>query len=279
MTIKSTIVAAIVAFAIPGEAPTRADGEQAEQPASKIEKPTGKIEQDAIRALERMGTFLRQQQSFTVDARTETDYVIENGQKIRQSARGQARVRRPDHVRVDVVSDRKERQYFYDGRTFTMLGPRLNLYASAEAPPTIRELADELEQRFGLQLPLVDLFRWGTRKNEFAELTSAVHVGTGTLDGVAVDQYAFRQPGLDWQIWIQRGAQPLPRKLVLTTTDQPARPEHSVELTWKLGTKHDDSVFAFVPPKDSHRIALNEITTMPTQTARRARRGPPPRES
>jgi hypothetical protein len=60
---------------------------------------------------------------------------------------------------------------------------------------------------------------------------------------------------------------------VLTTTDDPARPEHAIEMTWDFGSKHEDSVFAFEPPKGAQKIALAEITTQRAPpTARRARR-------
>ena len=105
-------------------------------------------------------------------------------------------------------------------------------------------------------------------------MTAATYVGPATIDGVATDQFAFRQPGVDWQIWIQQGDKPLPKKLVFTTTDDPARPEHTVEMTWDLGARHAASAFAFVPPKGSHEIALADLSTQQKQgeQARRTKR-------
>jgi len=218
------------------------------------------IEPDAIAALRKMGAFLREQQSFTVGTRSYTDYVLDSGQAVRLSSRGELRVQRPDHLRAEVESDRKDRQYFYDGKTFTIYAPKVGYYAQIpEAPGSLREVADSLAQRYGIQLPLVDLFRWGTSESDIDEITSATYIGRAKVDGVETDQYAFRQRGLDWQIWIERGDRPVPRKLVLTTTDDPARPEHGVELTWQLGTQFEGSIFTFVPPEDSHRIAIREL--------------------
>lgn len=270
-------VLAVLAVSAIGEAQPAQDA-GSDKVAGKAAGPrtpeTPVIEPAAIEAIERMGAFLRDQQSFTVRTTAETDYVLDAGQTVRIPSKGEVRVRRPDHLRATVISDRKERQFFYDGKTFTMYGPRLGFYASVAAPPTIVELADSIEARHGLVLPMVDLFRWGTKESGLDALTSAVHVGTSTLDGVVTDHYAFRQPGLDWQIWIERGERPVPRKLVLTTTDDPARPEYTVEMAWELGTRHADATFAFVPPKDSQRIALAEIAPAPGETARTARRRP-----
>ncbi|MDX2086742.1 MAG: DUF2092 domain-containing protein [Kofleriaceae bacterium] len=226
------------------------------------------IDQRAISALCRMGAFLMAQENFAIRTTTETDYVTADGQLLRREAKGEIDAQRPNRLYAKVVGDRKEREFFYDGNTFTVFSPKLGYYSRVEAPPTIGKLADELELRFGLALPLVDLFRWGSAHPDFSDIEAAKYVGPSTIDGVLTDQYAFRQEGVDWQIWIQRGAQPLPRKLVLTTTDDPSRPAHEINMSWQLDTHTDASRFAFVPPKGSHQIAIAEIGT-PTQSARR----------
>ncbi len=73
------------------------------------------------------------------------------------------------------------------------------------------------------------------------------------------DQLAFRQPGVDWQICIERGKAPLPRMLVVTGTGgDPAQPVRRSILTWKAGTAPDAAAFTFAPPKGAIRIAVNE---------------------
>ena len=109
------------------------------------------------------------------------------------------------------MSDHKQRQYFYDGKTFTLFSPQTGFYSVVDAPPKIINLADLLEDRYGLELPLVDLFRWGSDEYSeagFDQITSATFIGTAKIEGVETDHYAFRQPGVDWQIWIERGARP-----------------------------------------------------------------------
>lgn len=217
------------------------------------------VEQKAVDALQTMGAFLRDQQSFEVKSTIETDYELDNGQTVRLAKQGDLQVKRPDHLRAEMTSDRKERQFFYDGKSFVMYAPKMGFYTRVDAPPTILELADDLETRYGLELPLVDLFRWGTPEGPMDELTSATYVGPATIDGVATDQYAFRQKGVDWQVWIERGDKPVPRKLLLTTTDDPNRPQHSIEMTWQLDAKQPDSTFTFNPPKNAAQIGITEL--------------------
>lgn len=237
--------------------------------AAEPKKPPA-IDQQAIAALCRMGAFLMAQQNFIVRTTTETDYVADNGQLLRRGARGELEARRPNRLHAKVVSDRKEREFFYDGDTFTVFSPNLGYYSRIDAPPTIGALADTLEARFGLALPLVDLFRWGMPNPDFSDIEAARYVGTATIDGVLTDQYAFRQEGVDWQIWIERGSRPLPRKLVLTTTDDPTRPEHEINMSWQLNTRTDDARFSFVPPQGSSLIAVEELGTPSAPDARKS---------
>jgi hypothetical protein len=73
---------------------------------------------------------------------------------------------------------------------------------------------------------------------------------------VTCQQYAFRQDGLDWQIWIQNGDFPLPRKVVLTTTTDDARPQYVATYTWNLAPSFSNDAFTFTPGKDAKRITI-----------------------
>lgn len=264
--ITSSIILALAVASTVDAAPSKKEAQPSKEQAQAVQPA-------ALEALRRMSAFLGQQKNFSLRTEMETDYVIGDGQKVRLASRGDLRVQRPSQLRAHVVSDRKDREFFYDGRTFTIFSPKVGYYAQVSAPPTIRGLADQLQAQYGLELPLVDLFRW-SESASFDQITSAKFIGTTELDGVKVDQFAFRQPGVDWQIWIDRGARPLPRKLLITTTDDPARPEHSIAMNWQLGTTFDNKTFAFVPPRDATRIGIAELGP-PTQTARRAKRTAP----
>ena len=57
------------------------------------------------------------------------------------------------------------------------------------------------------------------------------------------------------------GAQPLPRKEVITTVAERTKPQHSMILNWDLGAKFDDQLFAFVPPAKAHQITFDTDST------------------
>lgn len=288
---KSIIVAIVLAVAATGNAQPKKDDTRTpsqccvnrtssvQQRTAVEPRPTPrsvakpkKIDPDAIAAVRKMGAFLMKQQNFSVSTDMQTDYVLENGQKVTMPKHADLRVARPNRLRIDVTSDRKQRQFFYDGETFTMYGQKLGYYTQVPAPPTLNELADMLEDDYGLQLPMVDLFRFGTQESPITKITAATHVGAERIDGVMTDHYAFRQEGADWQIWIEQGNRPVPHKLIITTTDDPARPEYAIDMRWTLNTLHDDPVFTFIPPPDASRIALAERSIQSLARAEQAKR-------
>jgi hypothetical protein len=216
------------------------------------------IDPDSMAALTRMGTYLRALKAFQVVATTSRDDVMEDGQQIQLDSEVNFLVRFPDRLRVEVTSAEQHRLYLYNGKTFTVFAERVNYYATVPAPATVGKLTTEVGDKYGLQVPLEDLFYWGTPQSKEKDITSAMDVGASQVGGVTCEHYAFRQPGLDWQVWMQLGDFPLPRKLVLTTLTDDARPQYNSVLSWNLAPSFNEAAFEFDPPSDAHKIDLTE---------------------
>jgi hypothetical protein len=61
---------------------------------------------------------------------------------------------------------------------------------------------------------------------------------------------------VDWEVWIQKGAQPLPRKVVIVDRTDPSRPTFTARLSWQLNPTFTDADFTFVPDANAKRIQL-----------------------
>ncbi len=240
------------AFGIGASAQTQGD-------ASAKPSAVPAVDPDAVAALKRMGAYLQNLKTFQVAVATTSEDVLDDGQKLQFAQATDMLVQRPNGVRIKVVGDRRERRLFFDGTSFTLWAPRVNFYASVPAPPTIHELIGQLDEKFGIELPLLDLFRWGTSESSEASITGAMNAGLSAVEGASCTQYAFRQPGLDWQIWIQNGENPLPRKLVVTTMTDEARPQFTAVYAWNLAPAFNAAAFTFVPPPGASKITLAEI--------------------
>lgn len=214
------------------------------------------VDPEAIAALQKMGTYLRTLKAFQVSAAITRDDVLEDNQRIQFDSQVDVLARTPDRLRVEINNPLKHRFFFYDGKNFTIFAERINYYATVPAPSTIGKLADDLDDKYNIEMPLKDLFDWGTERANVSDIKGAMDVGPSDVGGVTCEHYAFRQEGLDWQIWIQQGDYALPRRLVLTTLTDESRPQYTAVYTWNLAPSFNDAAFVFDPPKDAQKIAL-----------------------
>jgi hypothetical protein len=216
---------------------------------------SGTVEPAAAAALNRMGSYLRTLKSFQVKAVVTREDVMNDGEKVSYTFNTDVLARRPDRLRVRMNSDRADRLYFFDGKHFTLFAPRQGFYTVVPAPGTINALADVLSNKYGIDLPLVDLFRWGDNSG-VGLLTSATDIGPSDVNGITCEQYAFRQDDADWQLWLQQGDFPLPCKVVITTMSDEARPQYTATYSWNLTPSFNNDAFVLKPPADAHKIAI-----------------------
>jgi len=207
-----------------------------------------------------MSAYLATLPQVELTSRTSLDVVTVQGERIQLDGTVRYKIKRPNAFVISLDTDRKKRTYYYDGKQFTVFAPELGFYATVDAPPTIRQTLDALEAKFGIELPLEDLFRWNDpTDNPAANLKSGFYVGTATIDGVATDHYAFRQAKVDWQIWIQKGPQPLPLKVVIVDQIDPANPAYVARLSWNVSPTLAADEFTYQPAKDAKRIQMAEV--------------------
>lgn len=224
----------------------------AQQPAAA----KSALEPAAMDALQKMGAYLRTLKAFQVEAAVTDEDVLEDGQKDQYAGVTSILARMPNGLVAEVKNDRRDRTFVYDGKSFTLFAKRLGYYATIDAPPTIGQLADMLEEKHGFGVPLADLFRWGGASWSAEGIKAATDLGSGVVEGTTCQHYGFRQAEIDWQVWIQKGDYPLPRKLVITTITDEARPQHTAVFTWNLAPSYNDAAFTFDPPEGAGKVVL-----------------------
>jgi hypothetical protein len=217
------------------------------------------VDPEAAAALARMSTAMRALSHVSLHADVSTEEVLTTGQKLQYGGTIDIMVRRPDRLRVSMTSDRQAREFYYDGENATLFSPRIGYFATFDAPPTTAELLQRAAERYDLELPLVDLVQWGAGGDRPDELKSGFQVGSETIGGKLCDQFAFREEDRDYQIWIARGDEALPCKIVVTTTTDPSMPQFTAVLSWRAVQSFPADTFAFTAPEDSRRIAIGLV--------------------
>ncbi len=221
---------------------------------------------DAIAALERMGKALRALPQFTLSAATRTDYVLDDGQKLALPGTVNYKVIGPDRFFVEIRSEHQHRQLFYDGQTLTIVSPEQKYYAKVEnLDRSSQALLSDSATRLGIEFPLADLFLWGTPGFPTERIESALFVGTERIDDQPTRHYAFRQPGVDWQVWISDTTR-LPLQVLITSHGDPALPSYLATLDWdtRRPVAANDLVFR---PDGATRIVFVPVAVAADDTA------------
>jgi hypothetical protein len=255
MRLAATAIALVVVLST---APAAAQTGGTPQPTA-AQPPTAAAplrEPEAIAALERMGAHLRTLTSFAIAGDVTSEEVLETGQSISFTGAIDLVAQRPNRLRANLDSSRKRRQYFYDGRTLTIWAPRQGFYSTVEAPATIHEMLNTASDRLDLVLPLHDMFQFGVSPELTSRVTSGFFVGVEAVDDQKCEHYAFRQPDVDWEIWIREGEQPLPCMYRITNLADPSRPDYIVRLDWDTAPEITDETFTFVAPEGADRIPV-----------------------
>jgi hypothetical protein len=225
--------------------------------AAKPAKPqTPKIEPKAAEVLKQMCDYLKGLQQFSCQAEITEDVLLTTGQKIQLGKSVEAWVRRPDRMRAEIQGDAENRLFLYDGRSITLMDRNRNVYTTIEAPPEIDAALDHAIQAFNLRAPLADLIYTKAYENLTSEVISGFYAGLHKVQGVPCHHLAFREKDIDWQIWIEDGPTPLPRKFLITDKNAKGLQFTAVFTKWNTSPQLEDSFFTFVPPEKAEKIDL-----------------------
>ena len=213
------------------------------------------IDPQAEKLLKRATDFLAAQQHFRVASRSTIEVVLGSGQKLQFDDRATLSMQRPNKLRVERQGGAVEQIFYYDGASLTLYNPGDHYFATVAAPGTLEEMLDFARESLDIVAPAGDLIYRNAYETLMADVLSASVVGKSVVEGRRCDHLAFRNMEVDWQIWLEEGDQPLPRKLVITSKDVAGMPQFSVVLTdWDLSATFGDRFFEFQPPRDATKI-------------------------
>jgi len=214
-------------------------------------------EQRAMSILKNMSQYVAQAQNFSVTIRDGYDAVQQSGQKIEFGELRKVTVSRPDRLRIDVErSDGDKSLVVFNGKQLTVYTPKENVYATVSRQGTLDQVIKYAVDDLKIRVPLA-MMLLSTLPSELDKLVvSADYVETTTITDGPCDHIAARtNRGVDFQVWVAQGSEPLPRRIVITYKDEPGQPEFWADLSnWNLAPEISDAVFAFMPPNGADRI-------------------------
>jgi hypothetical protein len=212
---------------------------------------------DAAKVLKTMADYLAGQKSLSAKFDSDIEVITPELQKIQFTSSGELKMNRPDKLRIRRTGGYADVELVYDGKTVSLYGNNAKSYVQADLAGSVDQMIDTLQARSGAGLPGADLLLSNSYDQLMANVLEGRHIGQGVVDGVECEHLAFRGPDTDWQIWIEAGAKPVPRKYVITSKTMAGAPQYTLKIgEWKTDA-NADADFAFKAPADATKVALD----------------------
>jgi hypothetical protein len=223
--------------------------------------------QDPATILKAMSDYVTSQKNISISFDADVEVVTTGLQKIQFASSGQVLLSRPDKLRISRTGGYADVELVFDGKTATVLGKNVNAFAQVDSPGTIDQLIDTIRDRDNITMPGADLLLSRVYDELTTDMLDAKHIGQGVIDGVECEHLAFRGPEIDWQLWVESGARPIPRKYVITSKTVTGAPQYTLRIKeWKTDPQVGPDAFVFKPPADAKKVefaALGDIDEIP----------------
>ena len=212
----------------------------------------------ADKILKAMSDYVTSQKALSVTYDSDIEVVTPSLQKIQFTSSDRVQLSRPDKLRAARTGGYTDVEIVFDGKMLTVNNKDGNAFAQVDASGSVDDLIDTLRDKHGIAAPGADLLFSKPFEVMMADVIEMAHVGQGVIDGVECEHLAFRNTDTDWQIWIQTGAQPIPRKYVITSKAVTGAPQYTLRIKeWKTEAPAD--AFSFNAPQGAKKVALGDL--------------------
>jgi len=225
-----------------------------------LTSPVQAEEQSARKILKAMTTYLASQTAITATYDSDIEVITPALQKIQFTNSGEVTIRRPDRLVAKRAGGYSHVEMIFDGATATILGRHNNTYAQIKALGSIDDLIHRLRDEFGVSTPGADLLLAGAYDELIADATEIKHIGHGVIDGRECDHLAFRGGEVDWQLWIEIGPNPIPRKYVITSKSVAGSPQYTLRIkSLTTASPASSDAFTFKVPQGATLVDVKSL--------------------
>jgi hypothetical protein len=212
-------------------------------------------EDDALKILKGMSDYLASQKTISLSYDSDIEVITPEIQKIQFASSGKVLLSRPDKLRASRTGGYADVDFVFDGKTASVLGKNINAFAQVEAQGSVEQLIDKLRNEYSVALPGADLLVSNAFDVLSADVLHGDHIGQGVVDGFECEHLAFRNDDTDWQLWVQVGDAPIPRKYVITSKTQAGAPQYTLVIRdWKTDASPDADAFVFKAPEGAKKL-------------------------
>jgi hypothetical protein len=231
--------------------------------ASLIATAAQAAEDDALKILKGMSDYLASQKTISLSFDADIEVITPEIQKIQFASSGQVLLSRPDKLHATRTGGYADVEFVFDGKTVSVLGKNMNAFTQLDAPGSLEQVIDKLRDDYSMALPGADLLVSNAFDVLSADVLSSAHIGRGVVAGFECEHLAFRNDETDWQLWVQVGDAPIPRKYVITSKTEAGAPQYTLVVReWKTDVQPSADAFAFKTPEGAKKVDASALAAL-----------------
>jgi hypothetical protein len=161
---------------------------------------------------------------------------------------------------VDVTGDLEQQTVLYDGRVLAVFLPKDNIYAEEKAPGTINEAMEQLASKHGIRRPVGDLAYTGLDERILSNVWKGRYLGLHTAAGISCHHLGFTAENIDWQLWVDAGENPIPRRLSIHYWGFEGQPRYTMEVnTAEFPEEFPENLFELELPDSVEKVPFEPV--------------------
>jgi hypothetical protein len=211
----------------------------------------------AVDVLKKMNAYTASMKQLEVTAEAYTDHEITGPVVISNPSMSKITVDRSGSLHSVTRNARQTSEIFVHEGVLTVFTDEHNYYTRTDVPEDLDEALEFALEKFDVEMPAFDLLLVESLKQIVTDEEHVIYVtDSSSIRGVDCHQIVISGPHADFQLWVEKGSSPAPRRTLLTFKTQPQRPRHEVFLDWKVLDDLDSSDFEFKPPDGAREIGF-----------------------
>lgn len=212
---------------------------------------------DGLEILTGSAQFIEDLQAFSVSGDVGGELMMKNGQLVEYGTTFKLTFARPEKLYLHMNSwDGIETRLIFDGKTITtaVYADGQHIYDTTPQLGDVNESLDFVTRHSGSSREMA-YFLTKQLTQSMSDVQTGLSLGKSTIDSVVCDHLVLRWNTRDGQVWIARGDEPTPRRMLITHRNKPGLPRFWIQFDeWVLSPELSEFTFSYIPPKGTERV-------------------------
>ena len=205
-----------------------------------------------------MANYLASQPRLSFDWFVSYDEIVEEVEKITYIHSGTMVLERDEGFVAQTEYGNTYRDFYFDGKIFTVASQNEDFYASMEITGGFETLGVIVRERADSVVPLWSLVSRELPGKIMDKVDGGAYLGTTLVAGQAVHHLSFSQPDYDWQIWVSMDEEtPLPVMLIGTEHGKIGWPQYRAYFSdWNMEPDITEGQFTYQPEEGDIKMSF-----------------------